>query len=32
MFELMAVQFASAAAGVQVGVDKMTENALQLLY
>ena len=27
MFELMAVQFASAAAGVQVGVDKMTENA-----
>lgn len=27
MFELMAVQFASAAAGIQAGVDKMTENA-----
>ena len=27
MFELMAVQFASAATGIQVGVDKITENA-----
>ena len=27
MFELMAVQFASAAAGVQAGVDKMTDTA-----
>ena len=27
MFELMAVQFASAATGIQAGVDKMTENA-----
>lgn len=27
MFELMAVQFASAATGIQAGVDAMTENA-----